>query len=62
MAGIPIYGNGGGLPFDKKQAIEALGATNIDIDIALNNGDASATLYTCDLTYEYIRVNAEYTT
>lgn len=62
MAGIPIYGNGGGLPFDKKQAIDALGATNIDIDIALNNGDASATLYTCDLTYEYIRVNAEYTT
>ncbi|MGA1198482.1 MAG: bifunctional ornithine acetyltransferase/N-acetylglutamate synthase, partial [Candidatus Latescibacterota bacterium] len=62
MAGIPIYGNGGGLPFDKKQAIEALGASNIDIDIALNNGDASATLYTCDLTYEYIRVNAEYTT
>ena len=62
MAGIPIYGNGGGLPFDKKQAIEALGASNIDIDIALNNGEASATLYTCDLTYEYIRVNAEYTT
>lgn len=62
MAGIPIYGNGGGLPFDNNQAIEALGASNIDIDIDLNAGEASATLYTCDLTYDYVRINAEYTT
>ncbi len=62
MAGIPIFGNGGGLPFDKDQAIESLGAANIDIDIDLNNGESSATLYTCDLTYDYVRINAEYTT
>ncbi|MBT4137482.1 MAG: bifunctional glutamate N-acetyltransferase/amino-acid acetyltransferase ArgJ, partial [Candidatus Latescibacteria bacterium] len=62
MAGIPIYGNGGGLPFDNDQAIEALGASNIDIDIDLSIGEACATLYTCDLTYDYVRINAEYTT
>lgn len=62
MAGIPIYGNGGGLPFDRTRAIEALGASDIPIDIDLGAGKSSATLYTCDLTYEYIRVNAEYTT
>ena len=62
MAGIPIFGQGSGLPFDKKQAIEALGASEIDIDIALNDGSESATIFTCDLTYEYVRINAEYTT
>lgn len=62
MAGIPIYGNGGGLSFNKQEAIEALAAEHIDINIDLNNGTESATLYTCDLTYDYIRINAEYTT
>ena len=62
MAGIPIYDNGSGLPFDQDRAIEALGASDIDIDINLNIGEASATIYTCDLTYDYVRINAEYTT
>ncbi len=62
MAGIPIYANGGGLPFDQDCAIAALGASDIDIDINLNIGEASATIYTCDLTYDYVRINAEYTT
>lgn len=62
MAGIPIYNNGSGLPFDQDCAIEALGASDIDIDINLNIGEASATIYTCDLTYDYVRINAEYTT
>lgn len=62
MAGIPIYGNGSGLTFDQDQAIQALGSTDISIDIDLGLGDASATIYTCDLTYDYVRINAEYTT
>ena len=62
MAGIPIYDNGSGLPFDQDCAIEALSASDIDIDINLNIGEASATIYTCDLTYDYVRINAEYTT
>jgi glutamate N-acetyltransferase/amino-acid N-acetyltransferase len=62
MAGIPIYSNGSGLTFDQDQAIKALGSSDIDIDIDLSQGNASATLYTCDLTYDYVRINAEYTT
>ena len=62
MAGIPIYANGSGLPFDHDCAIKALGASDIDIDINLNIGEASATIFTCDLTYDYVRINAEYTT
>ena len=62
MAGIPIYGLGRGLPFDAGDAIRALSAEDVDIEIDLGRGDRSATVYTCDLTYDYVRINAEYTT
>ena len=62
MAGIPIYANGGGLPFDHDRAVDALSASDVAIAIDLSSGDASATIYTCDLTYDYVRINAEYTT
>lgn len=62
MAGIPIYGEGGGLPFDSGEAIRALSATDVEIGINLGLGDETATVYTCDLTYDYVRINAEYTT
>ena len=62
IVGIPIYASGGGVPFDHEAAVEALGADEITIDIDLGAGDAVATLYTCDLTYDYVRINAEYTT
>ena len=32
------------------------------IEIQLNSGDASATAWGCDLSEEYVRINAEYTT
>jgi glutamate N-acetyltransferase/amino-acid N-acetyltransferase len=62
MAGIPIYSDGSGLTFDHDRAVEALSASDIDIDIDLSQGEASAAIYTCDLTYDYVRINAEYTT
>jgi glutamate N-acetyltransferase/amino-acid N-acetyltransferase len=62
MAGIPIFSRGGGVPFDHARAVEALSAADVPIDIDLGGGTAEATVYTCDLTYDYVKVNAEYTT
>jgi len=62
MAGIPIYADGAGLEYDHDAAVEALGAEDVQIDIDLAAGDAEAVIYTCDLTYDYVRINAEYTT
>jgi glutamate N-acetyltransferase / amino-acid N-acetyltransferase len=62
MAGIPIYADGAGLEYDHDAAVKALGAENIPIDIDLAAGNAEAVIYTCDLTYDYVRINAEYTT
>lgn len=35
---------------------------NINILVDLYQGDASATAWGCDLTYDYVKINAEYTT
>jgi glutamate N-acetyltransferase/amino-acid N-acetyltransferase len=34
----------------------------VEIAIHLGAGRAEASLWTCDLTYDYVRINAEYTT
>ena len=35
---------------------------DIAIVIELNSGHHSDIVYTCDLSYDYVRINAEYTT
>ncbi len=35
-------------------------AAEIGIRIALDRGDAAATVYTCDFSYEYVKINADY--
>ncbi|HPE59699.1 MAG TPA: bifunctional glutamate N-acetyltransferase/amino-acid acetyltransferase ArgJ [Thiolinea sp.] len=32
----------------------------IDVHVRLGRGEASATVWTCDFSYEYVRINAEY--
>ena len=34
----------------------------IEISIHLHQGKAVCKTYTCDLSYDYVRINAEYTT
>ena len=49
--------------FDREKAVEYLkNNEEITIDLYLGRGDASWTYYTCDLTYKYVEINAEYTT
>jgi len=62
MAGIPIYGGGAGLEFDHQAAVTSLSADVVPIDIDLGAGGREITVYTCDLTAEYVKINAEYTT
>lgn len=45
-----------------REATEALKAKEVAITIDLHGGNASTTVLTCDLTEEYIKINAEYRT
>ena len=35
---------------------------DIVVDIELGLGDSAATVYTCDLSFQYVKINADYTT
>jgi glutamate N-acetyltransferase/amino-acid N-acetyltransferase len=45
-----------------EQAREKLKQKEIQIRVVLHSGSGSARIWTCDLTDEYIRINADYTT
>jgi len=34
----------------------------VDIEVSLGTGDAAATIWGCDLSAEYVRINGEYRT
>ncbi len=59
---IPVCQNGAGIPFSEEIAKEILLEKEIDILIGLNSGDAAATAWGCDLTYDYVKINGDYRT
>ncbi len=62
LCGTDIYGNGAGLSYNEGELSAAMQADEIAIAIDLAMGGAATEIFTCDLTYEYVRLNAEYTT
>ena len=63
VGGVPVFTRGRSAgPAARKRAEIALKAEEIEIRVDLGRGPGKARLFTCDLTYEYIRVNADYTT
>ena len=59
---IVVCENGAGVDFSEEIAKEILLEKNIDILVELNSGDATATAWGCDLTYDYVKINGDYRT
>lgn len=59
---LEVCKNGAGIPFSEEFAKEVLKEDEIDILIELNSGSESATAWGCDLTYDYVKINADYRT
>lgn len=53
---------GSGVDFDDDYAHEILSHDEVVINVALNDGTESATAWGCDLSYDYIKINADYRT
>ena len=45
-----------------RPAGEIMAADHVDIEVELGTGAAEATVYGCDLSAGYVRINADYTT
>ena len=59
---VPVCKNGAGIEFSEEKAKEVLLEDEIEILVDLNSGDAEATAYGCDLTYDYVKINGGYRT
>lgn len=57
---IQVAKNGMGLKFDEEKATETLKQKTVRILVELNIGDVEATAWGCDLTYDYVSINADY--
>jgi glutamate N-acetyltransferase/amino-acid N-acetyltransferase len=60
FAGVKVFEHGMPTDFDEKATHRLLDAPEIDMMIDLGIGDGIATVWTCDFSYEYIKINSEY--
>jgi glutamate N-acetyltransferase/amino-acid N-acetyltransferase len=59
---IKIFEKGVACAYDEEEATGILKAPAITIDAALQMGTEAATAWGCDLTYDYVKINADYRT
>ena len=59
---ILVCKDGKGVNFDEDQAKKILTEEEVIIDITIAEGDAEATCWGCDLTYDYVKINGDYRT
>ena len=59
---VDVCKSGAGIDFSEDKAKEILSEKEIEILVELNDGDAEATAWGCDLTYDYVKINGDYRT
>lgn len=62
LAGIPVFENGLPLSFEVDEMQEQLTKDEVEILVQLQEGSGTGTAWGCDLTYEYVKINALYHT
>lgn len=55
-----IFTNGSAAGYSEEEAKELLSHEKVDIISDMHMGDAEATAWGCDLTYDYVKINADY--
>jgi glutamate N-acetyltransferase/amino-acid N-acetyltransferase len=63
LGGVVVFRNGASAgPAARARARTALAGEELKIEVDLGLGSGAAQIFTCDLTYDYVKINAEYTT
>ena len=60
MMDMPVCRDGLTVPFDEDEALRRFEAPEIVISADLGAGDGKATIWTCDLTHDYVSINGDY--
>jgi glutamate N-acetyltransferase/amino-acid N-acetyltransferase len=62
LQGTAVFRRGRPLPFNAAALSKALASDRVLVDLDCGTGSSSATVYTCDLSSEYVHINADYHT
>jgi glutamate N-acetyltransferase/amino-acid N-acetyltransferase len=62
LQNTPVFRLGRPLPFDAAQLSAALAAPEVEIRLTCNLGPGSVAFWTCDLSKDYVTINADYHT
>ncbi len=61
LGDVDIVQNGGRLKtYQESEGARVMQMAEIPVLVTLGRGNASATVWTCDLSYEYVKINADY--
>ncbi len=63
LGGVTVIENGGrAASYREEDGARVMQPAEITIDIDLGRGSAKTTVWTCDFSYDYVKINAEYRT
>jgi glutamate N-acetyltransferase/amino-acid N-acetyltransferase len=62
LGGIVVAKGGMNAAADPKALAPVMAAKDILVEVDLGIGSAAATVWTCDFSYEYVKINADYST
>lgn len=57
---MQVFDKGVPLAFDEELAVKILGASEVTVYVDMHEGEEAATAWGCDLTYDYVKINADY--
>lgn len=61
MQGVTVFANGAPVAFDREDLRTRMRETRIDVRVELAEGEERAVAWGCDLSYDYVKINADYT-
>ena len=62
LNGMLMYKDGAAVAFDEEEASRLLSEHDLKVDITLYEGDAYDRMFTCDFSYDYVKINGSYRT
>ena len=62
IEGVQVCRAGAAVPHDERALAEAFAGPEVELEVGLPGEGASSEVYFSDLSHEYVRINAEYTT
>ncbi|MCR4999021.1 MAG: bifunctional glutamate N-acetyltransferase/amino-acid acetyltransferase ArgJ [Lachnospiraceae bacterium] len=57
---LQVFDHGVPVDFDEEKALSIMKADAVTVYVDMHEGDGEATAWGCDLTYDYVKINADY--